>query len=229
VSCPASWRVLWLHRRADHRFQCGASLLELLSVSALIVLMAGIFYAAVSSFSSSAGRRGAANVLMNAFDYARVAALASGQTVYVGFSDSDFPIEAMRYKAFLVFRETSDEERASGAQDYLVLRKWTRLPGNAALKRVAGSLVPESGGQTFPGLRNVLPAGQHDESFPSVAFNSSGAVAGAGNPIELFLYEGYFAGDHDIQTQRSAGLFEKISLSRFSGRAQFNITTTNAQ
>jgi hypothetical protein len=215
--------------RRRHRLPSGSSLLEVLSVSALIVLMAGLFYSSISSFSSSAGRRGAVNVLMNTLENARIAALESGQTVYVGFADDDFPVADMRYKAFLVFRETSDEERAAGAEDYLVLRKWKSLPGNVTLKRVMGSVIPESGGQTFPGLNDVLPNGQHDETFPSVAFNSSGAVTGGSNPMELFFYEGYFAGGQDIQTRQSGDLFEKITLSRYTGRAQFNVTTTNVQ
>jgi Type II transport protein GspH len=215
--------------RRRHRLPSGSSLLEVLSVSALIVLMAGLFYSSISSFSSSADRRGAVNVLMNTLENARIAALESGQTVYVGFADDDFPVADMRYKAFLVFRETSDEERAAGAEDYLVLRKWKSLPGNVTLKRVMGSIIPESGGQTFPGLNDVLPNGQHDETFPSVAFNSSGAVTGGSNPMELFLYEGYFAGGQDIQTRQSGDLFEKITLSRYTGRAQFNVTTTNVQ
>jgi prepilin-type N-terminal cleavage/methylation domain-containing protein len=215
--------------RRRSRLQSGFSLLEVLLVSALIVLMAGLFYSSISSLSSSAGRRGAVNVLMNTLEHARISALESGQTVYVGFADGDFPIEDMRYKAFLVFRETSDEERVAGAEDYLVLRKWRRLPGNVALKRVMGSIVPKSGGQTFSGLNDLLPNGQQDETFPSVAFNSSGAVAGGSNPMELFLYEGHFAGGQDIQTQQSGDLFEKITLSRYTGRAQFNVTTTNVQ
>jgi hypothetical protein len=186
-------------------------------------------YSSIGSFSSSVDRRGAVNILMNALEHARIAALESGQTVHVGFADQNFPIEEMRYKAFLVFRDTSDEERAAGAQDYLVLRKWTKLSGKVALKRIAGSLVPESGGQTFPGLNEVLPESQSDETFPSLSFNSSGAVSGVGNPIELFLYEGYFSGDQEIQTRTSGELLEKISLSRYSGRVQFDVTTTNVQ
>ncbi|HEY5742881.1 MAG TPA: hypothetical protein VIS99_10095, partial [Terrimicrobiaceae bacterium] len=63
----------------------GISLLELLSVSALIVLMAGLGYSAISGLSGSVGRRGAANVVMNTLEHARIAALESGQIVYVGF------------------------------------------------------------------------------------------------------------------------------------------------
>ena len=207
----------------------GASLLELLSVTALIILMAGLLYASIASFSSSAGRRGAVNVLMNALEHARIAALESGQTVHVGFADKDFPIEAMRYKAFLVFRDTSDEERAGSGKDYLVLKKWTKLPGNVAFKRITGSVIPESGGQTFPGLNDVLPDSQNDEAFPCLSFNSAGAVSGASNPIEFFLYEGYYAEDRDIPTRNSGERFEKISLSRYTGRAQFNVTTTDVQ
>jgi hypothetical protein len=215
--------------RRRSRFQSGVSLLELLSVSAVIVLMAGLLYSAVSSVSSSAGRRGGANVLMNTLEHARIAALESGQIAYVGFADEDFPVQEMRYKAFLVFRETSDEERASGAPNYILLKKWTKLPGNLAFKRVEGSLVPGSGGQTFPGLNDTLPTGQRDEEFPSVAFNGSGGVDGGSSRLELFLYEGYSAGSQDVQTRRGSDLFEKISLSRYTGRAQFNVTTTNAQ
>jgi hypothetical protein len=209
--------------------QSGASLLELLSVSALIVLMAGLLYSSAASFSSSAGRRGAVNVLMNALEHARITALESGQTVHLGFADSDFPIEEMRYKAFLIFRDTSEEERTAGAKDYLILRKWTKLPRNVAVKRMTGSVVPESGGHAFPGLNGVLPNHQHDEVFPCLSFNSSGAVSGSSDPIELFLYEGYYSAGQDIQTRNSSGLFEKISLSRYTGRAQFNVTRTDVQ
>jgi hypothetical protein len=198
-------------------------------VSALIILMAGLLYSSIGSFSSSAGRRGAVNMLMNAFEHARIAALESGQTVHVGFADRDFPVEGMRYKAFLVFRDTSDEERASGAKDYLVLKRWTKLPGEVALKRMAASLVPESGGRTFPGLGELLPNSQSDETFPCLSFNSSGAVSGTSNPIEVFLYEGSFSGDRDIQARRSDKLFEKISLSRYTGRVQFDVTTADLQ
>ena len=191
--------------------------------------MAGLLYSSIGRFSSSAGRRGAVNILMNAFEHARIAALESGQTVHVGFADKDFPLEGMRYKAFLVFRETSDEERAGGAKDYLVLKKWTKLPGNVALKRMADSVVPEFGGQTFAGLNEVLPDSQSDETFPCVSFNSSGAVSSSSNRIELFLYEGYCSGDRDIQTRTTGELFEKISLSRYTGRAEFNVTTTDVQ
>lgn len=209
------------------RAQAGFSVIELLTVSAVLTVMAAVFYSALSGFSSSASRRGAVNILLNTLEQSRIAALESGQTVYVGFADEDFPDKDMRYASFLVFRETSDDERASGAGKYIVLKKWTKLPKNVAFKRVTSSLVPNSGGQTFPGLNAALPAGQRDETFPSLAFNGAGAVDGGSNPIQLFLYEGYYADEQDIQTRKGGDLFEKISLSRYTGRAQLDVTATN--
>ncbi len=227
-SCPSSREHISrsvFPRRRDQKAQSGASLIELLSVTAVVMLMAALLYSALSSFSSSAGRRGAVNILLNTLEYARIAALESGLTVYVGFADADFPVENMRYASFLVFRETSDEERNSGAANYFVLKKWTRLPRNVAFKRVATSLVPESGGQTFSGLDAAIPASQRDETFPSLAFNGSGAVEGGNSALQLFLYEGYYAGQQDIRTRKGGDLFEKISLSRYTGRAQLDVTT----
>jgi hypothetical protein len=228
--CRSGWehvpRDVFAVRRG-RRAQVGASLIELLTVAAVVVLMAALLYSALSSFSSSAARRGAVNILLNTFEYARIAALESGLTVYVGFADGDFPVEDMRYASFLVFRETSDEERISGAANYVVLKKWTKLPKNVAFKRVASSLVPESGGQTFLGLDAALPARQRDETFPSLAFNSSGAIEGGNSPLQLFIYEGYYGGRQDIRTRKEGDLFEKITLSRYTGRAQFDVTAVN--
>ena len=54
---------------------------------------------------------------MNTFEQARVAALQTGQNVYVGFADSTFPVADMRYAAFVVFRDATDEEKANGECD----------------------------------------------------------------------------------------------------------------
>jgi hypothetical protein len=219
----------FFYRERSRRPQAGASLIELLAVAAIMALMATLLYSALPSLSNSAGRRGAVNILLNTFEYARIAALESGQTVYVGFADEDFPLPEMRYAAFLVFRETSEGERAAGAGNYVVLTKWTKLPKNVAFKRVTGSLISENGGQTFSGLNAALPTSQHDETFPSLAFNRTGAVEGGTSPVHLYLYEGYYAGQQDIQTRRGGDLFDKISVSRYTGRAQFDVTKTNVR
>jgi Tfp pilus assembly protein FimT len=209
-------------------------LIELLVVVAIIALMLSLLLPALSGWGSSAGRRGAVTMVMNTLEQARVAALESGQTVYVGFAPAEFPDPDMRYSGLIVFREVTEEEAAQG-KDYVVLKPWTRLPKNVAFKRVDSSLVPtgSTANQSFPGLASQLGAAHGSvTSFPVVSFNSSGAVEGGSSPIQLFLYEGYFANGQDNFTRKadqqssSAGLFEKITISRFTGRVQLDVTGT---
>ncbi len=189
---------------------------------------------ALSGWGSSAGRRGAVTMVMNTLEQARVAALESGQTVYVGFAPANFPDPDMRYSGLMVFREGTEEEVNQG-KPYVILKRWTRLPKNVAFKRVDSSLVPTgaSAGQQFPELAGLVgTAHAGATTFPVVAFNSSGVVEGGSNPLQVFLYEGYFANGQDNFTRNaaeqssSAGLFEKITISRYTGRVQLDVTGT---
>lgn len=219
-----------------HRRSRGFSLLELLVVIAIMAVMMSLLLPAISGFSSTAGRRGAVNILMNTFEQARVAALESGQTVYVGFADADFPVEDMRYAGFIVFRDATEEEKAAG-KTYVVLKKWTKLPKTIAFKRVNSSLIPESSGTLqFASLKNELSTtfSAWNEKMPYISFNSSGAIDEPSGNLRVFLYEGYFAGGRDNFTRNKniqespSGLFEQISLSRYTGRAQLDITATGS-
>ena len=215
----------------------GFSLLELLVVIAIMAVMGSLLLPAISGFSSTAGRRGAVNILMNTFEQARVAALESGQTVYVGFADADFPVEEMKYSAFIVFRDATDEEKNDplNPRTYVVLKKWTRLPKTIAFKNTPKSLVgTDELKKQFTGLASQVGSGQADEKFPFVAFNSSGAVDQPASNLRVYLYEGYYAGGKDnfirnknVQ-ESAAGLFEQISLSRYTGRAQLDVTVTGS-
>jgi len=216
----------------------GFSLLELLLVIAVMAIMMSLMLPAIAGFSSTAGRRGAVNILMSTFEQARVAALETGQTVYVGFADENFPVEDMRYAAFLVFRDATEEEKAANSnRKFVVLKKWTRLPKNISFKRVNSSLVPASASSAqFSSLKNEMGSAYAgwSEKMPVIAFNSSGAVDQPSTNLCIFLYEGYFAGGQENYTRNNdvpksaAGLFEKISLSRYTGRAQLDITATGS-
>lgn len=222
-------KAMKTHPVKSHRIS-GFSLIELLAVMAVVALMTSLLLPSISGLSGTAGRRGAVNTLMNTFEQARVAALESGQKVYVGFADANFPIEDMRYNAFLVFREATEEEKAQKpGENYVVLKKWTRLPKNVSIKRINSSLVPENGaGQQFSGLNTVLPTTMQDDTFPAITFNETGAIEGGSNPLQLFLYDGYYLGGQDNFTRSvNGGLFEKISFSRYTGRAQLDITATS--
>lgn len=212
----------------------GFSILELLVVVAVIAIMMSLLAPAVAGFSSTAGRRGAVNILMNTFEQARVAALESGQTVYVGFADAEFPLEDMRYAAFIVFRDATDDEKtADPGRTYVVLKKWTQLPKRVAFKTGTSSLV-DGTPKDCSGLSGELGSAlaSWNEKVPVLAFNSSGAVDQPSNNLRVFLYEGFFANGKDNITrnhasQQGAGtLFEQISVSRYTGRAQLDITSS---
>ena len=221
-----------LIRQRSPTRRTGFSLLELLVVIGVMAVMMSLLAPAVAGFSSTAGRRGAVNIVMNTFEQARVAALESGQTVYIGFADADFPVEDMRYAAFLVFRDATQEEKAEG-KSYVVLKKWTRLPKRISFKNTSGSLVgSDELKKQFTGLASELGAAQSDDQFPYLSFNASGAVAQPSNNLRLFLYDGFFANGKDNLTRNNTiqsgtgRLFEQISVSRYTGRVQLDITGT---
>jgi prepilin-type N-terminal cleavage/methylation domain-containing protein len=212
-----------MHMHCKYDARQGFSLIELLAVVAVIVVMMTLLAPAMVGFGGTTARKGAVTTLMNTFEQARVAALESGQNVYVGFADADFPIESMRYASFMVFRDATEAEGGPGT--YVVLKPWTALPKNISFRRVNGSMVPLSGGtRSFPGL--PLPNSKNDTDFPVLVFTSSGAIEGGGSVPPLFLYEGYFDGTKDVATRDANGLFEKISFSRYTGRAQLDVTGT---
>jgi hypothetical protein len=209
-------------------------LVELLAVVAVILMMMGLLLPAMSGWGSVAGRRGAVTMVMSTLEQARVAALESGQDVYVGFAPVDFPEASMRCAGIMVFRKGSEEESVAG-KPYVILKKWTALPKNIAFKRVDQSLMPTSTADlpSFPDLSAAMGGAYANvTSFPVVKFNSSGAVEGGSNPLQLFLYEGYYANGQDNFTRNAddqsgpSALFEKISISRYTGRVQLDVTGT---
>lgn len=205
----------------------GFSLLELVLAIGVAGILAALIAPAAAGIASSANRRGAVENLMGTFEQARVAAIEGQQRVYIGFADGDFPVEDMRFAAWIVFREASESELAAQpAKRFVVLKPWTRLPKSIAFASTSASLAgaPPS---TFPGLRFEVGAGHVDEEFPVVAFQPSGAVGSPAAPLRVLLYEGHFAGGRDNPLRSlaggGAGRVEQISLSPFTGRAEFDV------
>ncbi len=197
----------------------------MLTVLVLITILTAVAAPALLSISNSAGRKAGVNTLLNAFEQARVAALTSGTNTYVGFADMDFPVESMRYRAFIIFRSAAPDEVLN--TEYVALSRWEMLPKNISLKSEPSSLV---GAYRLTLSDSSIPRLSSGDSMPCLVFNSSGAItqpAAAAN-LQVFLYEGYFAGGQDNFVRKaqsgSAALFERISFSRFTGRAQLDIT-----
>lgn len=209
----------------------GFSLLEMLVVITVIAAMMSLLLPAVAGFSGTASRRGAVNILMNTFEQARVAAIESGRPVYVLFFRRTFP----ERDALMVLRETEDP-----AQNYEQLTKWIKLPkgvlfhspshGNNMLK----FSLADAEDKGFKANRiPVSVSPRPSESLNVLAFTASGAVAFPTSAAQrsLIVSEGV-RGEEGTEAlvsanKNRAGGFEIISLSRFTGRAQLDITTVN--
>ena len=210
----------------SHRKSRGFSLVELILVIGVIVLMMSMMLPAISGFSSTAGRRGALNVLMNTFEQARVAALEAGRPVYVLLWRRQFPEQ----DAIMVLRETETE---SGP--YEQLTKWIKLPKGVLLHQpTAGSsmLSVSAPVSVFDPSRmpnSFTPAA--NEPLGVLAFNTSGGISFPVNKAErkLIVSEGVRGtGGTEalISNQKNAGGgFEIISVSPYTGRAQLDVTT----
>ena len=217
----------------SRRRVAGFSLVELLLVMAILVAMLSLAGPAIDRIAGVAGRSGAVNVLMNTFEQARVAALESATDVYVVFADRNHPDTDKRYRAFIVMRKYDPEldPALPPGTKYVALTKWQFLPKGISFRRVPSSLVNSDNmtsldlvgsGATFIG-KGTLPA-----TLPYVQFTSTGIIGQPtdSNHLQVFIYEGFFDGSNDVATRKSGGnLLEQISFSRFTGRAQLEVTT----
>ncbi|MEM6885616.1 MAG: type II secretion system protein [Verrucomicrobiota bacterium] len=221
------------------RRQSAFTLFELLTVMTIIAILAVVSAPSLLQISNSTGRKGAVNVLMNAFEQARVAALTSGENAYVGFatetsfdSSSDY-----LYRAFIIFRTSTQEEQANGEGPYIALSKWEVLPKNIYFLRNAQSLVGDQNGA--PHLLDVqqsLPQVASGQSIPVIEFNNFGAIQ---NPkpndsptppddgkIDIYITETQYD-PSSAQLASRGNLLERITFSRFTGRAQFELGEVN--
>jgi len=142
-------------RRARRAF----TLVEVLVTVALIAVMATLLTPAVRGLMGVAGPRGGVNVVSSAIEQARLSAMESGETTYVGFPFSSANLdEEIRYSSVIVFRDARDDEDG----DYIPISRWLRLPQGVFIETSdlgdtenPGGAVPKLNSQQ-PGSLSVL-------------------------------------------------------------------------
>lgn len=201
------------------------SLVEMLAVIAIISIMLVLVAPAVGNFGSTAGRKGAVNILMNTMEQARVAALESGRDVHMVFLRRQFP----ERDAIMVVREREPDDTETG---YEQLTRWMQMP--------KGVLLYAGKEDTKVGLLSLDDTGQFDKSkfigtFPTgdvniLTFNGFGGVAFPAdkNKLMLIVSEGV-RGDGGTEAiignrKDQFGGFEIITLRRFTGRASLEVS-----
>lgn len=201
------------------------SLIELLFVMGIIAIMLTLLLPSISGLTSTAGRRGAVNTLMNTFEQSRVAALEAGRPVHVLFARPDFP----ERDAIMVVRETED-----GISPYEQLSKWIKLPKGILLHSpdVGNNLL--KAGQANSGLETSRIPGTSPvpvENLGVLTFNETGGISFPSVTAQrkVIVSEGVRGSGGTealISTKKQgAGGFEIISLSRYTGRSQLDVTT----
>jgi prepilin-type N-terminal cleavage/methylation domain-containing protein len=224
--------------------QQGFSLVELLTVLAIMAVLVGISIPAVQGIRSTYNRKTAVDLVMTTVEKARVSAIQSGENSYVILAlslDSGVSQDAIMV--------VGDAPLGSTSSSQIFYTHWIKLPTNVRFRSAANTLVknalPLSSTQktTLP----QLPGGPSNYSYQGFTFDSTGTLI---NPppgsgvLGMALYEG-------IRTSRSAeiaqgpsaaatagrsgatlsaatdvtGLYEVIRLSRYSGRSWADVST----
>ncbi len=206
----------------------GFSLIELLSVVAVIGLMLGLLVPAMSGFRSTYERRQATGAVMDTLERARVAALQSGEDVHVVFARPTD--EGMAEDAMIIVGEpplgSLDTRR-------IFHSKWIKLPKGVRFRGAPDSLAAPA--LPTPDLADGLPGIGGNPAFSALTFNSSGQVKyPAGGNLYLALFEGIRGGATERAGGGSgqatlglsdSGQYEVIRLSRYSGRARMDVGT----
>lgn len=200
----------------------GFSLIELLAVIAIMSVLMALAAPTISGFSTTAGRRGSVNVLMNGFEQARAEALEKSANVLVvmrrdpkGFQDS-----------FMVVRDDRSADRPAGDPEFVPLSRWQKLSQSVLFYQAPGSLVLSGAVATaLPGLASALPGSVSAGDLFAVGFNKHGQVSFPSSGSDLFVYlaEATRNGSTTATAKgASMNITERLSFRRYTGRAQLD-------
>lgn len=217
-----------------HYNNLGFSLIELLSVVAIVAMLMALATPIISGFTSPAGRKGAVIVVMNALEQARVSAIESGRETIVLFwkknGVSAFPPDEP--DSLMILRKNQADTA------WEPLTRWVKLPNGVLFKAddtssgiMANKVTTASVSTNLPTLPGSPAPGPDD--LRVVRFSTSGAVLSPSAPsseLSIAFTEGQRTSGADtlaVDKQKSGGL-EVISLARYTGRATMDIVDNAA-
>jgi prepilin-type N-terminal cleavage/methylation domain-containing protein len=204
------------------------SLIELLSVMAVISLMMGLLIPSLSGFASTYGRKQGVETVMNALERARVAALQSGGDVHVIFAR---PADSILAQDALIV--VGEPPLGSGSAKKIFYTSWIKLPQGVHFRGAADTLALGTlpSGISSGSLPNLPSAA----SYSGITFNSTGQVDfPTSQSLRLAIFEGMRTGN--VETAGSgagratkglaeSGLYDVVNIARFTGRSRADVTT----
>lgn len=216
------------------RHDRGFTLIELLTVITIMAILGGVSISAIPGIRSSYQRKQAVDIVMTTIEQARVAALQSGENVYVILAlarDNGVSPDGLIV--------VGDQPIGSSSTGLVLYTHWVRLPLGVRFRSSLNTLAVSA----YPSQVNVvtqLPPIAGNPSYAGFTFNSTGTLAyPASGGLDLALFEG-IRGSRGNETARGpsakaaengtgsltdAGLYEVVRLDRYNGRSWMNVST----
>jgi type II secretory pathway pseudopilin PulG len=117
----------------------------MLVVVGVIGILMVLAVPALRGLSGTSGVAGATNTLLAHLDQARLAAIESGSTAYVGFPPEQFSASSdptLAFSSFIIFRKKGPSDPAA-APDFISISRWVRLPKGTVLDLSEAQLSEE--------------------------------------------------------------------------------------
>lgn len=203
-----------------HYNNVGFSLIELLTVVAIMAMLMTLSIPAISGFTSPAGRKGAVTIVMNTLEQARVSAIETGREVVVLFwkKNGTSGTQPDEQDAMVVLRRNETDT------DWDMVTRWIKLPTGVIFHAAdTGSMIlstmPDA--NMISPLPSPAPLASH---IGHIKFHSSGAVKSPNAGLQIAFTEGQrdTSGSVVVKKQKSGGQ-EVISLARYTGRSTMDI------
>jgi prepilin-type N-terminal cleavage/methylation domain-containing protein len=202
------------------------SLLELLAVTAILALLAGLLSPALEGLTSPTRRKGAVTIVMNTLEQARISAIETGGEVVVVFwkkngTDASQPDEQ---DAMLILRKND-------ADAWEPITRWIKLPRGVLFhgEDSESKILYDNSGLAAVSDSTIdsLPGKPSKNNLGAIHFSSTGAVQlpSTSNGLRIALTEGQRGSDRSlIVNKQKDGGHEIISLARYTGRATLDVS-----
>lgn len=157
----------------------GFTLMEVLVTVAIIAVMSALLTPAVRGLMGVTGPRGGTNSLMAVMEQARLSAMQTGQTTFVGFPFGASDPE-VGYSSVIVFRAATAEEQAQNSVEYVPVTRWIRMPPGVFIESDGLGTTENVGSGALPRLQNENVA-----NLNVIAFDRFGKLRGMTSPVEI--------------------------------------------
>ena len=207
--------VQWGAGRLE-RGECRAfTLIELLVVTAVIAILVSLVTPALQGLAGTSGRRGGLNTATAVLEHARLTAIETGATTYVGFPTNAVD-RTNGVSHMIIFRGPRPYDTNAG---FVAVTRWQRLPRGvfyewpSDVSSNALSLQSLTNPRTLPVLGN-----EQVTNLPAIAFNRFGQLQGPAQELKLRIGEKITPEPGAVWRGGPSNFFE-LTIQPLTGRA----------